>query len=312
MADAGVASRRDCEALIEAGRVQVNGRPVRTLPVFINPRADRVRVDGREVSLESSPRAVRESRVYIAVHKPDNTLSTTSDVESDSGERRAGDEAAGRGARRTVLDLVKAKGLPRLFPVGRLGFHDTGLVLLTNDGELANRLTHARYGVPRTYRVVVRGRVPADVLGRIARKVAASLGTDADPAAPALRPVPSESPDTTLHVTLRESPKLRIDSLLFDAGLKVKRLVRLAIGPVSLRGIVSGDWRKLSRHEVEVLLVSAGMSASAPARPTATGGAGRGSGHRAGRGSPQAARRRGGPANTPSQRMQRGRKTDQR
>jgi pseudouridine synthase len=266
LADAGVASRRDCEALIEAGRVQVNGRTVRDLPVFINPRTDRVRVDGREVRIESSPRAARESRVYIAVHKPDNTLSSTTDAAGASAASgRAGDEDA-RGARRTVLDLVKGKGLPRLFPVGRLGFHDTGLVLLTNDGELANRLTHARYGVPRTYRVVVRGRVGQDVLGRIERKVAASLGPQADGAAPALRVVPSEGPDTTLEVTLRESPRLRIDALLFEAGLKVKRLVRLAIGPVSLRGIVSGDWRKLRGHEIDELLAAAGMG-DAPAMP---------------------------------------------
>lgn len=296
--------------MIEAGRVQVNGRAVRTLPVFINPRADRVRVDGREVPLESSRRATRDSRVYIAVHKPDNTLSTTTDAEHGNSDRDSNIEGDGRGARRTVLDLVKGKGLPRLFPVGRLGFHDTGLVLLTNDGELAHRLTHARYGVPRSYRVVVRGRVPAEVLERIARKVAASLGTDADPDAPSLQPIPSESADTILHVTLRESPRLRIDSLLFDAGLKVKRLTRLAIGPVSLRGIVSGDWRKLNRHEVEELLVAAGMSGVTPPRPAAGGR--QGASGRDGRSPAQRPRRRGGGANTLSQRMRRGRKTDQR
>lgn len=236
--------------------MQVNGKPTRTLPVFINPRTDRVRVDGREIDLASSMREKRESRVYIALHKPDNTLSTTTDAE---GEAEAADH---RGARRTVMDLVKGKGLPRLFPVGRLGFHDTGLVLLTNDGELANRLTHARYGVPRTYRVVVRGRVEKDVLERIGRKVASSLAVRPDAeSAPPVRLVPSESGDTALEVTLRESPKLRIDALLFEAGLKVKRLVRLAIGPVSLRGIVSGNWRKLSGHELDDLLAAAGMVA---------------------------------------------------
>lgn len=310
MADAGVASRRDCEALIEAGRVQVNGKPTRTLPVFINPRTDRVRVDGREIDLASSLREKRESRVYIALHKPDNTLSSTTDAEGDI------DAADGRGARRTVLDLVKGKGLPRLFPVGRLGFHDTGLVLLTNDGELANRLTHARYGVPRTYRVVVRGRVPGDVLDRITRRVAASLGPQWDSAAsPPVLQVPSESGDSALEVTLRESPKLRIDALIFDAGLKVKRLVRLAIGPVTLRGIVSGGWRKLSRHEVGDLLVAAGMDAQpdpAAPRPAARG---------AGRGRPAARnrpgtkpnqRRAGAPQTAQSRRIRPGGRSDQR
>lgn len=283
-----MASRRDCEALIEAGRVQVNGKPMRTLPVFINPRVDRVRVDGREIDLAASVREKRESRVYIALHKPDNTLSSTADGEGDI------DAAASRGSRRTVLDLVKGKGLPRLFPVGRLGFHDTGLVLLTNDGELANRLTHARYGVPRTYRVVVRGRVPGEVLDRISRRVAASLGpkSDSAPSPPVLQ-LPTEGGDSALEVTLRESPKLRIDALIFDAGLKVKRLVRLAIGPVTLRGIVSGGWRKLSRHEVGDLLVAAGMEAqpdAASPRPTPRG---------AGRGRPGARNR---PGTKPNQR----------
>ena len=252
--------------MIARGEVRLNGKVVTELPVFVNLRADKVAVNGRTIDLDGAGGGSRGrgrvelKRVYIAVNKPDRTLATTRDDPYGTGE-----PDAVRGARRTVLDLVTAKGLPRLFPVGRLGFHDTGLVILTNDGELANRLTHARYGVPRTYVVVVRGRVPEETLQRMSRRLALSLGPDHPLAASPIRTLKVERDETELEVTLRESPKLRIDALIFEAGLKVKRLVRTAIGPVSIRGIASGTWKFLDRNELEELQSVAGLSGP-PAR----------------------------------------------
>ncbi len=245
--------------MIARGEVRVNGKVVTDLPVFINQRTDQVVVNGRKIELGGARgRGRSESRrVYIAVNKPDRTLATTKD---DPHGADATDAGGPRGARRTVMDLVADKDLGRLFPVGRLGFHDTGLVLLTNDGEIANRLTHARYGVPRTYVVIVRGRVPGDVLARLRSRLSASLGPDHPRAADAVRVLSEEGAETELEVTLRESPRLRIDALVFDAGLKVKRLIRTAIGPVSIRGIPSGNWRFLSRTELDDLMQAAGLA----------------------------------------------------
>ncbi len=251
--------------MIARGEVRLNGKVVTELPVFVNVRADKVAVNGRPIELDGAGGGSRGrgrvelKRVYIAVNKPDRTLAVTRDDPYGTGE-----PDATRGARRTVLDLVTAKGMPRLFPVGRLGFHDTGLVILTNDGELANRLTHARYGVPRTYVLVVRGRVPEETMARMSRRLALSLGPDHPLSTAPIRTLGTQRDETEIEVTLRESPKLRIDALVFEAGLKVKRLVRTAIGPVSIRGIASGDWKFLDRNELEELQAAAGLVGAAP------------------------------------------------
>ena len=279
MADAGIASRRECEAMISRGEVKLNGKVVTDLPVFVNPRRDTVIVNGRRIELRGGAGQGRagQRRVYIAVNKPDRTLSTTKDDPFG-----AGDEESPRGARRTVLDLVADQDLGRLYPVGRLGFHDTGLVLLTNDGDLANRLMHARFGVPRTYVVFVRGRIPAVTLERMSRRLAASLGEGAVDGPAPVQILAEDEQETELEVTLRESPKLRIDALIFEAGLKVKRLVRTAIGPVGIKGIASGNWRFLNRNELEDLMAAAGLEGRASGGERSAGKRGGAGGRRGG------------------------------
>jgi len=136
LARAGIGSRRHCEELVEQGQVRVNGRVVDELPAWVDPMADDIVVNGRPV-----PKA--ERHVYVMLYKPRNTLSTLSDPDH----------------RRTVADLVQHPSVDRLYPVGRLDYDTMGLLLMTNDGELANRLTHPRYGVHKTYRAVVKGAV---------------------------------------------------------------------------------------------------------------------------------------------------------
>src|SRR5690606_13551855 len=149
MADAGVASRRACEELIARGAVEVNGEVVTELPIFVDPREDRILVEGRPLP----KRGGGDRNIYIMLNKPERTLTTVTD------EREFGGEGGGR---RTVMDLVDHPARARLFPVGRLDYATRGLVLLTNDGELANKLTHPRYGVHKTYEAVVKGVLPDD------------------------------------------------------------------------------------------------------------------------------------------------------
>lgn len=249
MADAGVASRRECERMIVEGRVEVDGEIVSKLPIMVDPRRSRVKVDGQNVKLAGR----LPERVYIMLHKPERVLCATRD-ETPSDE----------GGRRTVLDLVDVPEGIRLYPIGRLDYHATGLVLLTNDGDLTNRLTHARYGVGQTYRVWVAGDVTRDTLDMLRRRVgkrdatnqAGELtgGVEVD-----IRPgteldTGDVSNSTVLEVTVREGRREPIADMLLACGCPVKKMVRVAIGPLRMKGVGSGKWRNLTREEVQMLL----------------------------------------------------------
>jgi 23S rRNA pseudouridine2605 synthase len=253
LADLGIAARRGAEEMIEEGRVEVNGAVVSRLPVFVDPRQDRVVVDGKPVQ-RGRPR-----RLYLMVNKPQRVLVTT------------GDEP-GMG-RRTVMDLVDHPGVVagggRLYPVGRLDFNTAGLVLLTNDGALANRLTHPRYGIPKTYRAVVRGAVaPAD-LPAIQRRLAREIGKDdrargreGSSGGPGgarleLAVAGGDAGRTVLWITVREGRAGNIASMLAAAGVNVRSLERVAIGPLELKGLARGQWRELGRAEVAALKAAA-------------------------------------------------------
>jgi 23S rRNA pseudouridine2605 synthase len=267
MADAGVASRRACEELIESGHVTVNGLTVTKLPVFVDPAADDVEVDGRRLPREAA------RRLYIMLHKPPRTLTSTAD-----------EDATDRGGRTTVLDLVDHPAKARLFPVGRLDYQTTGLVLLTNDGDLANRLTHARHGVPKTYEALVRRALTASDLLELERALAAATARPGPPRklsaarrAEALaagedqhRPVRLElvalkdgehSDNTRILITLTEGagPGRQVRDVLARLGCPVKRLRRIAIGPLLLKGVAMGQWRELERGEVVALKRAAGL-----------------------------------------------------
>lgn len=242
LADAGVAARRACERLIEEGRVRVNGERVTRLPVFIDPATDRVEVDGV---------GVRETQrlLYVMLNKPAGVLVANFD---EPGFDRT-----------TVAHLVSHPSGSRLFPVGRLDMETTGLVLLTNDGELANRLTHPRYGIEKTYEVTVRGSLDQAAIDAVRLKFrAASRRADVESGSTrSLRhdPAPDiaihkrEKDKTVLRVTLKEARNRQLRDVLAHLGMPVKKLERVAIGTLELSGVASGQWRELSRDEISTL-----------------------------------------------------------
>lgn len=252
LADAGVASRRACEAMILEGRVEVNGTLVTELPAWADPSTDTILVDGRPIRREP------ERHYYILLNKPARTLTT---VEDEPGADR-----------RTVIDLVDHPSAPRLFPVGRLDYETTGLVLLTNDGDLANRLTHPRYGVPKTYRVKVRGRIDPDAAGELEqgiyladRKEGRTTGASRTSRVE-IGVTRWDGPDTWLELTLREGRNRQVRRMLSAVGYPVKKLERVAMGPLRLKGVARGGWRELNAGELRALRRSAaqGRQNSAP------------------------------------------------
>ena len=225
LAAAGAGSRRQCEELILAGRVEVDRRVVVELGTRVEPGRQEIRLDG--VALR------RPRQVHYAIHKPAGVVSTNRDP---SGRPR-------------VIDLLPKSDL-RLYPVGRLDLNSEGLILVTNDGELANRLTHPRYGVEKTYRAVVAGHPAPEVLAQLRRGVRLAEG----PARVARVKIAGKHKNNTiLEMVLDEGRNRQIRRLLARVGHKVLRLVRIAVGPVRLANLAPGRFRRLTRQEVEAL-----------------------------------------------------------
>ena len=229
---AGVASRRAAENLISAGRVSVNGEVVGVLGRRVNPATDVIHVDGVRVN-------VRDDRLYLALNKPRGVLSTMSD------ER----------GRQTVGEYV-AEREERLFHVGRLDQDSEGLLLLTNDGELAHRLMHPSYQVLKTYLAEVPGPVPRD----LGRRLRSGIVLDDGPVAvDDFTVVDAGDGRALVQLTLHEGRNRVVRRLLAQVGHPVIRLVRTRIGPVRLGHQRPGTVRKLSQGEVGELYRLVGM-----------------------------------------------------
>jgi len=228
LADRGVASRRHSEELIAAGRVHVNGEVVRTLGTKVDPAA-RIEVDG----VATKATAVHR---YVALHKPAGIVSS---ARSERG-------------RASVTDLVGAH--ERLYPVGRLDVDSEGLVLLTNDGEWAERVLHPRYGHEREYDVSVAGQITAAAVEKLRRGVPLEEGL-----ARAERVTVSQRTTTggRLRVVLRTGWKRQVRRMCTAVGLRALRLVRVRIGPLALGRLAPGTWRELSAREIKALAISA-------------------------------------------------------
>lgn len=248
IAQAGVASRREAERLIEAGRVAVNGRVVREQGIKVDPTVDEVRVD--TVVIPKPP----TRPTYLLLNKPRGVLCTVRDPQG----------------RPTVLDLVPPFHGKRLYPVGRLDEDSAGLVLLTNDGEITERLTHPRFRVPKIYDVRVKGRVTPEDAQKFEAGVWLSEGRTGRSRVQIRRSGPKV---THVAITLSEGKNREIRRAFAKLGFAVLSLRRIQIGPIVARGLKPGQFRPLDAEEVAALQALA--EGSGDVRPLRKGSSGR-------------------------------------
>lgn len=226
LADAGIASRRKCEQLIEEGRVKLNGA-VAEIGMNVN--------DGDVVTLDGKRVRVNNERVMIAFYKPKNVICSNAEDED----------------RKKVTDFFKE--LPyRLYTVGRLDYDSEGLILVTNDGDAANRLMHPRYGLSKTYNVLCSGRFTDAEIHALASGVMLEDGMTAPARVKLLRE--TDNGNTELSITIHEGRNRQVRRMVAAVGHDTLRLVRVSIGKLTISGLKSGQWRFLSREEAELLL----------------------------------------------------------
>ncbi len=249
IARAGLVSRREAEALIREGRVTVNGQVIE-LGAKADPFKDSIKVDGKRLKLDRRLR-------YVLLYKPQGVVTTAEDPEG----------------RTTVVDLVRSKVHERVFPVGRLDYHSEGLLLLTNDGELAYRLAHPRYGVLREYLVKVKG-VPDDKDVTKLKKGTVIEGKRVVPKEVALVRTTPKGLNSWWRVVVGEGKTHEVREFFLRVGHPVQRLIRVAVGPLRDDKLKAGAFRDLTPQEVDALYKAVGLKPAGEAshgRTTSTG-----------------------------------------
>lgn len=224
LAAAGIDSRRNCEELILDGVVRVNRKVVNELPAFADPDADIITVHGKRIQ--------SEQKVYYLLNKPKNTICTNNDPQG----------------RRKVIDLIDCK--ERIFCVGRLDYDTTGAIILTNDSELCNRMTHPRYELAKTYQVRVKGRVEGDEIEKMKKGIWLAEGKTRRAA---LKVVKRNNVESLIEITLTEGKNRQVRRMFARTGHNVKSLKRTQIGAITLKGIGVGRYRKLTGREIGYL-----------------------------------------------------------
>ena len=224
LAAAGIDSRRKCEELILSGEVRVNRKVVDTLPAFVDPEKDVITVSGRKI------RAAR--KVYFLLNKPKGVICTNSDPRD----------------RKKAIDLIHTD--ERIFCVGRLDADTTGLIILTNDSELTNKLTHPRYGIAKTYVVRIKGQIAGEQVEKLKKGVWLAEGKTGRASVKILKRRHNES---SIEITIRQGLNRQVRRMLAKVGMPVKSLTRTGIGRLSIRGLGVGKSRTLTKAEVEYL-----------------------------------------------------------
>ena len=226
IAGTGLASRRKAEEMISSGRVMVNGTIVTELGTKVDPGRDHVKVDGKHLSAP-------QPFVYLMLNKPKNVMSTLEDP----------------GGRTTVKDYLRGVSV-RVFPVGRLDFDSEGLMLLTNNGDLAQALLHPRYHVPKTYLIKVKGVLTDEEIRQLEHGVRLEDGMTSPAQVKKVRKVEANS---WLEITIREGRKHQVKRMLESVGHPVIKLMRVRMGPLSLGNLEPGEFRFLTDREANVL-----------------------------------------------------------
>jgi len=224
LAGAGVDSRRKCEELILEGAVRVNRRIVDTLPAFVDPDTDIITVNGKKI--------MAQPKVYFLLNKPKGVICTNSDPQG----------------RKKAIDLISCK--QRIHCVGRLDIDTTGLIILTNDNEITNRLTHPSFKISKTYVAVVKGRIAVQQIEKLKKGVWLDKGKTAGSSIKILKKTRDES---TIEMTIRQGMNRQVRRMLAKVDLPVKSLKRTRIGKIDAKGIGVGKYRALSKGQIEYL-----------------------------------------------------------
>ncbi len=226
IADCGIASRRKAEELIEQGKIQVNGEIIRTLGTKVHPGKDEVRYKGKVL-------IPQEKKVYLMLHKPEEYVTTVKDQFN----------------RPTVLDLLQ-EIQERIFPIGRLDYHTSGLLLLTNDGQLANKIMHPRYKIFKTYIATIKGIPDAGKIEKLRKGIPIE---DYITAPASVRLLKKQKNQSVLEIQIREGKNRQVRKMCEGIGHPVIHLKRIRIGKISLGDLKKGEYRHLSQEELEYL-----------------------------------------------------------
>jgi 23S rRNA pseudouridine2605 synthase len=224
LAAAGIDSRRKCEELILSGQVRVNRKVVDTLPAFADPDKDLITVNGKTIHAAQ--------KVYYLLNKPKGVICTNSDPHG----------------RKKAIDLVPTR--ERIFCVGRLDADTTGLIILTNDSELTNKLTHPRYGIAKTYAVRIKGQIAAEQVEKLKKGIWLAEGKTGRASVKILKRRHNES---SIEITIRQGLNRQVRRMLAKVGLPVKSLARTRLGKLTIKGLGVGKFRTLTRVEVAYL-----------------------------------------------------------
>lgn len=237
LAQAGIASRRKCEEYITSGRVTVNDKQVTELGTKVDPDTDVILVDGKPIR--------RQSKLYLMLNKPKGVITSSKDPEG----------------RKVVTDFLP--GIKeRVYPVGRLDYDTEGLLILTNDGEFANLMTHPKHHIPRTYHATVKGTIHGSVLDKLKSGVKLDDGMTA-PAEADYHDINPEKNETIISITIYEGRNRQVRRMFEAVNHPVIRLKRVMFGSVGLMGLPRGKYRKLTPEEIKALKADAEAAVSA-------------------------------------------------
>ena len=224
MASAGIDSRRNCEELILAGAVRVNRKIVDSLPAFADPDEDVITVSGRKLRYAQ--------KVYFLLNKPKGVICTNSDPQG----------------RKKAIDLIDTS--ERIFCVGRLDADTTGAIILTNDTELANKLTHPKFGIAKTYVVGIKGKITAEIVGKLKKGIWLA---EKKTSKAKIQVIKSSHTQSFLQITISEGLNRQIRRMVANVGYKATSLKRTQIGKLTIRGIGIGRFRRLTKPEIAYL-----------------------------------------------------------